>query len=151
MAFQGDTSGETPYSIDVQSLCCNQLTHGCHLFCCEMPCQDGENVAVAPLCAHPFGVFFGLDGIKAHIHSAFCRFEEHLFHHTARCLFVGVDQNAQRERRMNVGLADVEDVYLIFCHDGHEVCSQSRTIFTRDAYQYQFLLHKLVLSRSKGI
>ena len=140
---EGHASGESMDAIDVHALIGHKESDGFHLLCGKPFGKNREDVAIFALRCNPVGVFAFFYGIESHNDIEFGGFEEHFFHHLSRSVGGGANENAEREGGVNIGLSNVQNVYTVFGHNGHEGSGESWTIFASDANQNQFFLHEV--------
>ena len=74
------------------------------------------------------------------MHIQFGGLEEQLFHHLPRVSLVDADENAQRERAVDVGLTDVENLSVVVGQNFHHRGREPRAVLTGDANEDLFFL-----------
>ena len=98
---------EAEYRVDIQSLFGNYLCGPCYLTRAEIPSNHREDIAVLALTAHPVFILVVANGHKVNVDMKLSRLEQQFLHHLAGSHLVDSHQYAQRQRGMDVGLADV--------------------------------------------
>ena len=59
------------------------------------------------------------DGLKANVDAKVGSLEQQLLHDLTRALLVGADEDAEVERRMDVGLTDIQHLRIVARENGH--------------------------------
>ncbi len=104
----GIRPGETRDCVDIQSLLAYYLGSGRYLASRDLSAQNGYYIAVLALAANPFVILFLTDNVERHLHIHCVRLEKELLQDIAALAAVSLDKDSQRERMVNVGLANVE-------------------------------------------
>ena len=86
----------------------------------ELTPQQRDDVAVLALHTHPCRVALLADGREADVDAQLRRFEEQLLHDGTRFVGGRLDQDSQRKRLMDIGLADVENEGVVARQDVRE-------------------------------
>ena len=81
------------------------------------------------------------DRLEPNIDTEVGGLKQQLLHHLSRAQLVGADKDAKVERRMDVGLADIQHLRIVVCKDCHHRRCQSRPVLPGDADKYLFLFH----------
>ena len=79
------------------------------MFGCNLSAQNGDDVSVFALHAHPLSVVVDSDRGVVDVHAHFGGFEKKFFHDLAAQAVGGLKQDAKRQAMVNVALTDVEN------------------------------------------
>jgi len=77
---------------------------------CQFAAEYGDDPAVLALHRHPFFISLDRDGCESDLDTQLVCFEEQFFHDVARYVARGLEEYAQRQRVMDVGLTDVKNL-----------------------------------------
>ena len=101
-------SRESADGVDVQSLLGYHLRGGLYLPGGERAAYEGQDKPVLALSVHPVLVFLVRNGCKADVHTQLRSLEQQFLHDLSRGLVADAYQDAERQRRVDVGLSDIE-------------------------------------------
>ena len=79
-----------------------------------------QDVTVLSLTPGPALIIHVRNGFEAYAHPQFRRFEKQFLHHLAGILLVYPNQNTQRQRAVDIGLADVQNLRIVTGQDAHD-------------------------------
>lgn len=106
--------------VDVEPLPRDHARHVGDVARRELTPQQRDDVAVLALHTHPCRVALLADGREADVDAQLRRFEEQLLHDGTRFVGGRLDQDSQRKRLMDIGLADVENEGVVARQDVRE-------------------------------
>ena len=111
--------------------------------CRDRTSQEGDDVAVLALPADPVVVVLFRNGSETDHHSQLRCLEQQLLHDVARFVRRSPEQDAQRQRLVDVGLADVEDEGVVACEYFGERRGHARLVFAGYIYldDFDVVLH----------
>ena len=124
------TTCETDDRVDVQSLVGNHAGSCLNLACLQLTSHHGKDVTILALMANPILVLIVANGRETYLHTQLGSLEKQLLHYLSGVCLVHADKDTQREGRVDVGLADVENLCIVFCKDTHHRCSESWAILS---------------------
>ena len=142
----GNTARETLDVVDVQPLLSHNATDGGNLLRSDFPAENGDDIAVFALQAHPFLVIVDGDRGVVDAHAHFCGFEKQFLHDFAAEVAGGLEKNAQRKAVVNVALTDIKNCGAEFSKNAGEGGSHTRLVVAGNADQNYFVFivtHKL--------
>ena len=146
---------EAAYGVDVESVFGHRARDFGDVARGDAAAQQRDDVAVLALAAHP-GVVVGLRNGREADHDAQLRsLEEQLLHDVARLVGGRAEQNSERQRAVDVGLADVEDECVVAGQYLRERRGHAGLVFARDVdlndFDLMFHVRPVVLLQSTKI
>ena len=103
--------------------------------------DDGEDVARPALPSGPFLVVLVRNRLETNLDAQFRRLEQEILHHLSGILLVDSEKDAQRQRGVDVGLADVQYLRVVAGEDFHKGGGESDPVLAGDADEYLFVCH----------
>ena len=134
------TSRESLDGVDVEPLGRNLGRHTGYLTRREPSAKQGDNPSVLALTAPPLVILADADRREPYGHVELCGLEKQLLHYIAAYLRCSLDEYAQRERVVDVGLAYVQDTGVIFGQNLRESPCYARMVLARYVDEDEFEL-----------
>ena len=142
---EGHAARQAPDGVDVQPVLGHDLRHLGNVARRDGASEQRDDVAVLALTGHPVVVALFGDRREADHHPQLRGLEEQLLHDVARLVGRGQDQDAERQRLVDVGLSDVEDEGVVARENLRERRGHAGLVFARNVYLDDFdvvLCHK---------
>ena len=133
-------AGEALDGVDIQPVAGDECRNFGNLSRRDLPAEERDDVAVAPLAGHPGIVLLALDGREAYLNPEARGLEQQVLHDEARLLGSGAEQDAERQRLVDVGLAYIQDERVVTGKDARKFGGQARLVLTGDVDLY-YLYH----------
>ena len=124
-----DAARQALYGVDIQPVLCHHACHFGDMACRDRTSQEGDDIAVLALPADPVVVVLFRNGSETDHHAQLRCLEQQLLHDVARLVRRGLEQDAQRQRLVDVGLAYVEDEGVVAREYFGERRGHSRLVF----------------------
>ena len=128
------TARESQDGVDVEALIGKDARGTFNLTGLKLAPHHHEDITVLALMAYPVFVLIVGDGREADIDIEFRGLEEQFLHDLTRIGLVHTDEDTQRERRVDIGLTDIENLCVVLGEDAHDRGRQSRTVLSRNPY-----------------
>ena len=111
----------------------NYLRRHGYLLGAEATANHREDISVLALSAGPGLIILVRDGLKANGNSQFRSLEKQFLHHLAGGILIYPDQDAQGQRTVDIGLADVQDLRIITGQDAHNGRGEPHLVLSGNA------------------
>ena len=128
------TARKSQDGVDVEALIGKDARGAFNMTGLELATHHHEDITVLALMAHPVFVLIVGDGREADVDIEFRGLEEQFLHDLTRVGLVHADEDAQRERRVDIGLTNIEDLCIVLGENAHNRGRQSRTVLPRNPY-----------------
>ena len=144
VAFEGHAARQTLDGVDVEPLLGHHLRHLGNVARRDGAAQQRDDVAVFALTAHPVVVLLLGNRRETNHDTQLRALEEQLLHDVARLVGGGHEEDAQRERLVDVGLSDVENEGIVAGEDFGQGGGHARLVFAGDVYldDFHVVLHR---------
>ena len=142
---QAHAAGQAAYVVDIETVAGHYLGSGFYLSGSYAASENGKDIAVLALSSDPLFVFIVGNRSETYGDTEFRRLEEEFLHHTPGIIFINPHEYAHRQGRMDVSLAYVEDLGVVFRQYLHDISGQPGAVLARYAYQNLFVCHITVL------